>query len=170
MVAAVLDLNEGAHAAFESVGEMRGRFAHRHDVIDLDFFLGRNGEGGARHGTAPLAPSFAQSFAPCLAECLAPDLAPTPGAELLFVAEDEGDLGHVCEGGGLDLRGAAGDHDARIGALALEPAHGLTRLPHRFGVHCAGIDDDCVGYARRLRLAADDFGFASVEPATESDD
>src|SRR5216683_391182 len=116
MVAAILHLNEGAHATFELVDEI----------------LGGNGERGVRRGRAVLAPGL-----------VAPGLvAPSPGTELFFVAQHQGDLGHGCEGPGLDLRGAAGDHDAHIRALALDPTDGLTRLSYRFSRHCTGIDDD----------------------------
>ena len=52
---------------------------------------------------------------------------------------------------GLDLRGAAGDDDARAGLLAREPADRLPRLARRFGGHGAGVDDDEPVMARRLR-------------------
>ena len=54
---------------------------------------------------------------------------------------------------GLDLRRAAGDHDARARPLARELADRLARLPHRLGGHRAGVDHDGVGEARRLAPA-----------------
>ena len=56
------------------------------------------------------------------------------------------------------------------GPLALEPADGLARLAHRLGGHRAGVDDDGVGDARGLRLAADHLRLVGVEPAAEGDD
>ena len=61
-----------------------------------------------------------------------------------IVAEHAVDFRHVGEGLRLGLRRAAGHDDVRIRALAPEPADSLARLPHRFGRHRAGVDDDCV--------------------------
>src|ERR1700737_5295561 len=83
--AAVLHGNEGAHAAFESVDEMRGRARDRHDVVDPDLLLA-GGEWGTQRAMAVLA----QSVAPSLARSLATNVAPDRGAELLLVAQDQG--------------------------------------------------------------------------------
>ena len=63
-------------------------------------------------------------------------------AQLLGVAEDAVDLGHGGEACRLDLRGAAGDDDARPGCSRAQPADGLAGLPHRLGGDGAGVDDD----------------------------
>src|SRR4029079_6633796 len=77
-------------------------------------------------------------------------------------------LGGASASGGL--RGAPRDHDARRRPLALEPADGLTRLPHRLGGHRAGVEDDGLGKIRGARLATDHLGLIGVEPAAEGDD
>ena len=124
VVAAVLHLHEGARVPFDAVDEMRGGLRHRHDVVDDDLFLGRDAEG-ARASTSRCArQTCALSFS--------------------SLPRTSGHLGHVREGCGLGLRRAAGDHDARRRPLALEPADRLARLPHRFGGHRAGVDDDGV--------------------------
>jgi len=142
MVAAILYRHEGAHAAFASVDRIGVRFAHRHDVADLDLLV------------------------------IDPEVTGTPGlrTELFLVAQDRGDLGHVGKAPGLDLRCATRDHDARAGALAPDTPHALLRLPHRFCRHRAGVDDDGVAQAGRDRRAADDLRFEGVEPAAEGDD
>ena len=74
------------------------------------------------------------------------------------------DLGSVCAAQPVTMMRA-------VGPLALEPADGLARLPHRFRRHRAGVDDDrIVDHACRLRLAADHFRLVGVEPAAEGDD
>ena len=106
VVAAVLHLHEGARVTFDAIDEMRGRLRHHHDVVDDDLLLGRDAEGRARQHVPVRAPDLC--------------------AELLLVAQDQGHLGHVREAGGLGLRRATRDHDARRRPLALEPADGLT--------------------------------------------
>ena len=55
------------------------------------------------------------------------------GLHLLGVADDVIDLRHGGEALGLDLRGAAGDDDARGWILAPQLADGLRRLAHGLG-------------------------------------
>ena len=55
------------------------------------------------------------------------------------------DLGHGGEAGGLDLRGAAGDDDARLGLLARAPADRLAGLALGLGGDGAGVDHHGVG-------------------------
>src|SRR6266550_616466 len=78
--------------------------------------------------------------------------------------------GHLREGLGCDLRGAAGHHDRRAGTLALETADGLARLPYGLFRHRAGIDNDGIGQTGTLRLTADHLALIGIEPAAEGDD
>ena len=103
MVAAVLDLDEGAGAPVHALDQMSGGLAHRHDVVDR---ATRRGIGECRSRHRPLRVSFSR------------------------VAEHEIDLGHGGERAGVDLRGAAGDDDARAGPLAARLADRLAGLAH----------------------------------------
>ena len=51
--------------------------------------------------------------------------------------------------GGIDLRGAAGDDDARLGTFAGDAADRLARLALGLGGDGAGVDDDGVGLGGR---------------------
>ena len=113
VIAAVLHLHVGARARSEAVDEMSGRLAHAHDVVDLHAL----GAGGRKPG-----------------ERLRP--------HLLGVADDVIDFAQRCKALGLDLRGAAGDDDARRRVLAAQPADGLRRLAHGLGGDGASVDDD----------------------------
>ena len=97
-------------------------------------------------------------------------LAPGRAAHLVVIADDAVDLRHVGKHRGLRLRRAAGDDDARIGALALQPANRLPRLRHRLIGDGAAVDDDGVGKPGSFRLAADHLGFERVEAAAKGDD
>ena len=96
------------------------------------------------------------------------------GVQLVVVADDEIDLGHGGEGGGLGLRGAAGDDDAGIRVFAPRLADRLARLAHGFAGHRAGVDDDgAAGSCPRpasVCAIAHDLGFEGIEPAAESHD
>ena len=70
MVAAVLHLDEGAGAAVDALDQVAGGLAHRHDVVDLHLVVERHAE---RHRRVAL------------------------GLELVGIADDEIDLGHVGE-------------------------------------------------------------------------
>ena len=96
----------------------------------------------------------------------------TQRATLLIdlVAQDQRDLRHLREALGCDLRGAARHHDRRAGALALEAADGLTRLPYGLFRHRTGIDNDGIDQTGTIRLTADHLALISIEPATEGDD
>ena len=65
----------------------------------------------------------------------------------------------------LDLRGAAGDEQARIGPRAARPADRLAGLPHRLCGHGAAVDDHQVLLGSQQ--GADAFAFGDVEPAAE---
>ncbi len=95
-----------------------------------------------------------------------PGLAP----HLLVIADDAIDLGHLGEHPALRLRRAAGDHDARRGPLAFQLADRLPGLRHRLVGDGAAIDDDGIGKARLLGLAADHLGFEGVEATAKGDD
>src|SRR4029078_13572098 len=69
----------------------------------------------------------------------------------------------------LGLRSAAGDDDARVGPLALQPPDRLPRLRDGLGGDRAAVDDDGIGKARVLRLAPDHLGFKSVETAAKGE-
>ena len=77
VVAAVLHLHEGARVPFDAVDEMRRRLRHHHDVVDGDLLLGGDAERRARQHVPVRAPGLC--------------------AELLLVAQDQRDLGHVRE-------------------------------------------------------------------------
>ena len=98
------------------------------------------------------------------------DAAPAFGLQLLGIADDAADLGHGGEGGRVDLGGAAGDDDPGIGPVAAGAADRLAGLALGFRRHGAGIDDNRIGHARGLGVAAHHLGFISVEPAAESQD
>ncbi len=137
VVAAILHLHEGAGVPVYGVGrpvdEVRRGLAHRHDVADEDLLLGLNAEVERR-----------------MVECL-PRRRPARGRQLLLIAEHAVDLGHAGEAGRLGLRGAAGDDDAALRVLALQPADRLARLLHRLAGDGAGVDDDGALQARRRR-------------------
>ena len=84
MVAAVLHLDEGAGARAEAVDQRVRGLAHRHDVVD-------------GHARAVGETQAAENLR----------------VHLLGVADDAIDLRHGGEAPGLDLRGAAGDDEAR---------------------------------------------------------
>jgi hypothetical protein len=149
MVAPVLHLHE-ARPPIQAIDEMRGRLPHGHDIVDRDFLLGGETEGSSRQSGAMLAPDLR--------------------VHLLLVAQDQRDLRHLREGLGCDLRGAAGHHDRRAGTLALETADGLARLPDGLLRHRTGSDNDGIGQAGTLRLAADHLALIGIEPAAEGDD
>ncbi len=141
MIAAVLDLQKGAHAAIEAVDELRRRLLDRHDVVDAHALGGTDTEIG-------------------IARTL----------ELFAVSQHEIDFGHRGIGIRLGLGGAARDDDpgGRVGAARL--ADGLTRLAHGLPRHGAGVDDHGVAQTRLGCARADRLGFIGVEAAAESDD
>ena len=117
-------------------------FAHRHDVIDADTLLAADPEGTA------------EAFA----------------LELFFIAEHEIDFAHLGKALGIDLRGAAGDDDARVRIVASGLADRLARLTCRFRRHRASIEDDRILEAAFVDLGAHDFRLIDIEPAAEGDD
>jgi hypothetical protein len=90
VVAAVLDLHEGAGAALEAVHEMQRGLADLHDVVDAHLLGPRQAEIGR--------PAFRR--------------------ELLGIAEHAVHLRHGGEALGLDLRRAARDDDPHVRPLA----------------------------------------------------
>ena len=141
MVAAVLDLHISSRLAAEAFDQMARRFRHRHDVVDLDPL-------GPFHRKRPEAPAF----------------------RLLLIADDVVDLAHGRERGGIDLRGAAGDHDLGVGPRPAGPPNSLAGLPHAFAGHRASVDDHRVGQTGGVGMLAHDFGFIGIQPAPEGDD
>ena len=104
-----------------ALDQVTGGLRHRHDVVDLHLVVERHAE---RHRPIAL------------------------GLELVGIADDEIDLGHVGEGARLGLRRAAGDDDLPRRVVALGLADRLLGLPHRLGGHGAGVDDQRIGQAR----------------------
>src|SRR5205807_7753365 len=100
--------------------------AHRHDVVDDNFFLGRNAET-------------------IRARARGPRVGPGAGTQLIVVAHDAIDLVHPRKSFRLGLRRTAGDDDARAWPLAAQLADRLPRLPHRLGGDGAGVDHDGIG-------------------------
>ena len=148
VVAAVLHLHEGAGAALVAVDRCAAISRHRHDVVDRRLLV--PAPGPAR-----------------MAREQRPRVAPGCGASFSALPSTRSTSGMSAKARGLDLRGAAGDHDAGLRPLALEPADGLLGLPGRLGGHRAGIDHDGVGEAGRLRMRPDDLGLVGVETAPE---
>ena len=140
VIAPVLHLHECARAPVEPLDQVPRGLRHRHDVVDLHLVVERHAE---RHRPVRL------------------------GLELVGVADHEIDLGHVGERARIGLRRAAGDDDLPRRVLALRPADRLLRLPHRFGRHRAGVDDQRTGNARFERRRLHHLGFVGVEPAPE---
>ena len=150
MIAAVLHLHEGARqAALETVDQMRRHLLHRHDVGDRDLVAARyrSRMSNAARASRQASPRILSSL---------PSTRSTSAMSANIV--------------GLRLRRAAGDDDARVGALPLQPADRLPRLRHRLVGDGAAVDDDGIGKPGALRLAADHFGFEGIEAAAEGDD
>src|SRR5262249_37885374 len=78
-------------------------------------------------------------------------------------------LGHGSVTRRGDLRGAAGDDEARARPLPPRAADRLTCLTLGFGCHRAGVDDDGIIEPRGRRLSANHLRFEGVEPAPEGD-
>ncbi len=113
MIAAVLHLNIGAMTP-EPVNQMARRFAHRHDVIDLNL-LGL----ADQIGRAQPRPCFS--------------------LHLFGIADDPRHFGHGGEGFGFGLRRATGHNHRNARILAGEFADFLLGLAHSLGGHGAGI-------------------------------
>src|SRR6478735_2956856 len=150
MVAAVLHLHEHPwQAALKTFQEMRRHPGDRHDVGDRDLLSCLDTKSGIERGAG-----------------VVPGLAP----HLLVIADDAVDFRHIRKHPGLRLRRAAGDDNARIGPLALQPPDRLPRLRHRLVGDGAAVDDDGVGKSGEFRLAGDHLGFEGVETAAEGED
>ena len=123
MIATVLNLHVGARAATLKPSIIcSADLAHAHDVVDLNPLARRRRQASERLGR-----------------------------HLLGVADDVIDLGHVGKALGLDLRRATRHDDASLGLLAAKSSIGLRGLTYGFTGHGAGIDDDRIMQARRLR-------------------
>ena len=131
--------------AFETIEEMRRRFAQRAHVVDDD----------AR------ALALAQEEG---------EIAEGLGLRLVRVADHARDFGHGGEGFGRDLRGATGHHDGRFGSFASGAADRLSRLPHGFLRDGAGVHDHEAFMPRIGRGAAHRLRLDDVEPAAEGQD
>ena len=129
MIAAVLDLHEGARVAVDAFDQVKRGLAHRHDVVDDGFLLPRRART-MRQATRAARPRIRGASSRSL---------PTTSAT----------SGMRREGLRLGLRRAAGDDDLRVRALALEAADRLARLPHGLGGHRAGVDHDRIRRCRR---------------------
>ena len=133
MVAAVLHLHEGARAALDAVDQMQRRSRVTAMMSLTRTFSSASRPNDARASTSRCSgQNFALSFSSL------PRTSATSGMSAKRLR--------------LGLRRAAGDHDLRAGALALEPADRLARLPHRLGGHRAGVDHDRVVEAGAPRL------------------
>ena len=118
---------------------MRGGLAHRHDVGDRNARRIVDSEG-----------AIARS------------------AHLLGIADHGIDLRHGSERGRIDLRGAAGDDDARGGMVAARAADRLARLAHGLAGDGAGIDDHGIREPGLARQRAHHLRFRSVEATAEA--
>ena len=79
------------------------------------------------------------------------------------------DLRHACEGGRIDLRRTAGDHDGCVRPFARGLADRLPSLGDGFSRHRAGIDHDHVLKAGALSMTFDHLGLMGVQPASKRD-
>ena len=143
MIAAILNLDKGAGAFGKAVEHVECGLAHRHDVVHLHPLQG----GETEIGKAIIL-----------------------RIELLAIAEDEIDFGHVGEHGRLGLGGAAGHDDTGSRVFAAGTADCLARLAGRLGRHRAGVENDGIPDIRTAEPGADHFRFIGIEPAAEGDD
>ena len=140
MVAAVLDLDEGARMPVHAGDEMARRLAHSGDVGDIRLVFQWVGEivGAAE--------------------------------QLLGIAEHAVDLGHGGKRRRVDLCRAAGDHDPRIGPLPPGAADRLPCLAHGFRRYSAAIDQHGILETSLAGALAHNLGFEGVQAATECED
>ena len=103
MIAAILHLQKGAGLAVETIHHLARGLPHAHDVVDADFLRDAHAEIG-------------------IGLCL----------ELFLIAKHRVHFRHRGKGLRFGLGGAAGDQDAHVWLLALQPADRLARLAHRF--------------------------------------
>ena len=113
MVAAVLDLHEGAGAPLDGVDHVAGGLAHREDVVDARLL----GVVDAEIRQRAIGVSL----------------------QFLLIAKHEIDLVHGNEILRLGLRGAASDDDAGGRVFAAGFPDRLLGLAHRLGRHRAGV-------------------------------
>jgi hypothetical protein len=86
----------------------------------------------------------------------------------LDVADDGVGLCHRFEGLRFDLRRAARDDDARIGAALACLAYGLARLAHGFVGHRAAVDDNQIRFVAQLFRQG--MAFRQVQTTAHGDD
>ena len=141
-----------ARPSMPSTKVQRG-LAHRHDVVDADFFFRARGRTTLR-------------FVGLVLRVLGPDLRlhllalPTTRATSGIAAKV---CGSVCAAQPVTTILASGRSRASLRMR-------LARLPHGLGRHRAGVDDDGVVEPGRRRGVADHLGLVGVEPAAEGDD
>ena len=75
------------------------------------------------------------------------------GVELARISDDADDLRHGRERRRIELGGAAGDEDPRVGPATMRAADRLARLAHGLVGHRAAVDDDPVLARRRAARA-----------------
>ena len=88
--------------------------------------------------------------------------------QLVRVAQHAVHAGQLRPRRRIDLRRAAGDHDARTWPLARRATDRLARLALRLGRHRAGVDDHRVGQSGGV--AAHHLALVGVQPAAEGED
>lgn len=84
-----------------------------------------------------------------------------------MIAYDAGDLWHVAEHFRVDLRGASGDDDRRIGVVFGSFADGVAGGGDGGISDGAGVDDDGAFEPSGFGMAAHDFGLIGVEPTAK---
>ena len=142
MIAAILDLDEGARVILEAGHEMRRRFLHGHDI------------GDANAGRIFVVAAKDEAF----------------GLHFLVVAENAIHFRHGCELAGRNLGGAARHDDPGPGPLAPETPDGLAGLAFRLAGHGAGIDDNRVVQPRFPGKIAHDLGLVGIETSAKGND
>ena len=121
-----------------TVDHLARGLAHAHDVVDHDAL-------GTGEAEVPI----------------------TRRAQLLAVAENEIDLGHLRIGLWFDLCGAAGDDDLGPWVSATRLADRLSRLANGLGSDRTGIDDQRILEPGFAGASTHRLGLIGVEPAAE---
>ena len=141
MIAAILNLDEGARTALQPIDQVTGGFLDTHDVVDAHLLAFVDAEiDNASIGIA---------------------------LQLFGIAENEIDLVHPGKSRGFRLGGAAGDDDAGIGIIAPGLTDRLTRLTHGLVGDRAGIDQHSLLQTRSFRLALHHLRLIGIEPAAK---
>ncbi len=92
---------------------------------------------------------------------------PSRGLELLAIADDARHAGQRAPARGIDLHGAAGGDDLRVGPFARQTADRGGGILLRFPRHGAGVHHDGARIAGQQRFDRGTLG--GVEPAAEID-